>query len=212
MAFRSLFLSLLIASFNIIATSTVANVRTWISPIHAEAEEEVLEETEDEDDVEEASSILLDRVLVNNALVEISEENKVQVTSDDAVRISGIAEPEAVLSVFVDEKEIKTTTLRNRTWFVLFSITNMEDGEYPVTALLEENEGERIVELLTLVVGEGGDTVKPTLDPTLGFLSNLGVIPTSALFFTSIALSLTLGCVLGIRIERKRKEEKKKKD
>jgi protoporphyrinogen oxidase len=196
---------LLIASFNIIATSTVANVRTWISPIHAEAEEEVLEETEDE----EPDSISFDHVLVNNQEVKLDEEGKISVQKDDAVRVSGNSSPNSSVTVYYADKEKTVTTNEYGYWFILFSITNMEEGQYLLTAK-ETDSDEESEDLITLVVGDSQETVEPSLDERFyGIGDMFESLPVYLLLLILIPLAIAFGWVLGTAAKRKINKEKK---
>ena len=79
-------------------------------------------------------------VSVNNEIVEITENKDIYVAKDDAVRIAGKAEPKSNVTVYYSDKKITVTTRENGDWIVLFSITNMNEGKYPVTAQLENTK------------------------------------------------------------------------
>lgn len=90
-------------------------------------------------------------VSVNNQRVEVNEKNEVEVVHGDAVRISGTMDLESEVEVYMEEEELKPVVVVDDYWYVLFSITEMEDGEYVVT-VKDGNEEQFVVNLV--VVGE----------------------------------------------------------
>ena len=205
MVFRSIFFSLLIAFFNLAVTNTVDNVKTWISPIHAEAEQEALEETEDI--TEESSSISLNHVLVNNGRVELDEQKRVFVARDDAVRVSGTSNPEASITVYFADREKTVSANEFGHWFVLFSITNMEEKQYVLTAKETDSE-EESTHLVTLAVGIGEEISAPELDIRYSKVTEFfESLPVYTLPLILIPLAIGFGWVLGT-VSRKKINKK----
>ncbi len=198
MVFQSILLSLLIPFSNTIATSTVVNIKSWISPIHAQTEDS---------SVNEDSSIFLNNILVNNQSVELDEEDKIFVKPDDAVRVSGNASSNTPITVYFADKEKSSTTNAFGSWFVLFSITNMEEGQYILTAKETDSKKES-VNLMTFVVGDGQETVEPLLDTKFkGVGDFFESLPIYLLLLILIPIAIVLGWVLRISFEKTGKNE-----
>ena len=111
----------------------------------AYAQEEEVTTTGAEEAVEEETlpSVRLLSVMVNNESVEVLDGDRVLVKPDDAVRLSGAAEPNSEVYIYFAEKELTTTVREDGYWFILFSITDMEDGQYAIRAgdgEIEESE------------------------------------------------------------------------
>ena len=142
-------------------------------------------------------------VSVNNEIVEITENKDIYVAKDDAVRIAGKAEPKSNVTVYYSDKKITVTTRENGDWIVLFSITNMNEGKYPVTAQLENTK--KTTPLITLVVGTGKKVIQPILDTGVSqkssFFENKGEY---IAFIFVILFATALGWFLGSYSEKKK--------
>lgn len=101
----------------------------------------------------QSSIIKLDNIQVNNQEVHIDNENKIHVKDGDSVRIAGLLLSGDSILITVGENEYVSTPDENRNWIVLFSITNISKGEYPIEArvISDGNKGEGII-LSTLLV------------------------------------------------------------
>ncbi len=183
---------------------------TYAQETEEESEEEIVEEEVSLENELKNSIVKLDHVLVNNEKVKILGGDKVMVSFDDAVRISGNAKPNTSLSIFFADKEITTTVNENGYWVVLFSITAMEENQYVVTVKPEDSE--ESTPLITLVVGDGQEVIEPLLDRRpLQIITFLESLPSYLLLLILLPLTTVLGWVLGSRFERKRKSDKKRK-
>lgn len=105
------------------------------------------------------STIILDSVSVNNMDALLTSDNATAVTKDDAIRIAGVATPGIRIVATYADKSLSATADYGGNWFVLFSITNMADGKYPVNVRLENSTEE--ITLVTLIVGEGNPLLQP---------------------------------------------------
>lgn len=208
MVFRSIFFSFLVAFFSTVATYTVTQVRTLISPTYAEVNQEAPEEEVEVVEEENSHSISLENVLVNNQNVELNEKGKIFVSQDDAVRISGKGNPNAEITVYYGDSQKTTKATENGYWFVLFSITHMEENQYLVTAK-EVDSGEKSIPLITIVVGEGGEEiVEPLLDSSFhGIAEFIDSLPVYLILLISIPLAMVVGGILGITLKKKNRKK-----
>ena len=85
-----------------------------------------------------SASLGLQFVSVNNERVDIAEDGKVYTNLGDAVRISGYTDEDSEISIFLNERELDVIVLDDGRWYVLFSITNMEQGDYVITGKAED--------------------------------------------------------------------------
>lgn len=108
------------------------------------------------------STIILDSVSVNNIDALLTSDNATAVTKDDAIRIAGVATPGDLIVVTYADKSLSATADYGGNWFVLFSITNMAEGKYPVNVRLENSTEE--IPLVTLIVGEGNPLLQPSTE------------------------------------------------
>jgi len=155
-------------------------------------------------------SVSLLSVMVNNESAEIVEGDKVLVKPDDAVRLAGSAEPKSKINVYFADKELTTTAREDGYWFILFSITNMKDGQYAVR--VGSGELEEAEKVLTLVLGNSDSLVDP-LEDRNNIVKVITESKTSYIVpIILVPLSFVLGWVLGTFISKsKKKEESEKK-
>lgn len=92
-----------------------------------------LKEKQTEEVEKSDSNIEMALVSVNNETVDFNEET-ISVETDDVVRVSGHTIPSSKLLIHINEKEIETTADEVGNWFVLFSITNMEEKNIEIKA------------------------------------------------------------------------------
>lgn len=149
-------------------------------------------------------------VSINNEIVDISENNEIYATKDDAVRIAGKAQPTSKITVYYADKKIDINVRDNGDWFVLFSVTNMNDSRYAVTIKLDDTK--QTTPLVTLVIGTGKKTIQPVLDVGISqgdsFLENRGKYIT---FLSVLLFSTALGWFLGSYTERRKITKRKRK-
>lgn len=154
-------------------------------------------------------SVVLLSVMINNKSAEIIEGDKILVKADDAVRLAGSAEPKSTVHVYFADKELTTTAREDGYWFVLFSITNMEEGQYAVrvgSSGLEEAE-----KVLTLVLGSGDSIVDPLEDKN-NIVKIITESKTSYIVpIILVPLSFILGWILGAFISKGKKKEESEK-
>ena len=146
-------------------------------------------------------------VSVNNEIVDITEDNEIYVSKDDAVRITGKAEPKSKTTIYFADKKIEVNTVENGNWLVLFSITNLNDSKYIVSA--KNDRLRESTNLFTLVVGNGKKVIQPILNSTTTqtdtFLEKRGEY---LAFLFVILVSTTLGWFLGTYSEKRKKSSK----
>jgi len=142
-------------------------------------------------------------ISVNNEIVDITENNEIYVSKDDAVRIAGKAEPNSKITIYFADKKIEVNAVENGNWLVLFSITNLNDSRYIVSAKHEDLKESNA--LFTLVVGAGKNIIQPILDTetsqTRAFFEKKGEY--LALIFV-ILFSTALGWFLGTYSEKRK--------
>lgn len=99
--------------------------------------------------------IVLDNIQINNQEAEIKEDNKIYGKEGDAIRIAGKLLSGDGVNVFVKDKEYIATIDENKNWFILFSITNFTEEQYPIEAQSIENNkrGDKVL-LGTLILDE----------------------------------------------------------
>jgi hypothetical protein len=195
-------LSVLIFSFSIFSTGLL-NLGDFSQQRKAYAQEEgtIEEETE--------PAVVLLSVMINNESAEIINRDRALVEKDDAVRLAGSAEPGSEVFVYFGEKELTTKAGENGYWFVLFSITNMEDGQYAVRAGVGELEETDII--LTLVLGDSDSLMDPLADRN-NIIKIVTETKTSYIVpIILVPLSLALGWVLGALTAKKGGENRGKK-
>ena len=152
---------------------------------------------------EEEIAFGITSVSVNNKIVDISNNNEIYVSKDDAVRIAGKAEPGSNITVYFADKKIDVNAKENGSWLVLFSITNFSDSRYLVNA--KNDRSKESITLFTFVVGEGKQVVQPVLDTKTSqistFFENKGEY---LAYIFVILLSTALGWFLGSYSEKKK--------
>ncbi len=197
-------LSVFILSFSIFSTSllTLGDFPKE-GIVYAQEEEETEEVTEEE--VE--PSVVLLSVMINNESAELIDEDTVLVKADDAVRLAGSAKPNSDVYIYFADKELTTTAREDGYWFVLFSITNMEEGQYAIRA--GDGELEESEKVLTLVLGdsdslvdpleERNDIIKIVTETKISYIVPIILVP----------LSFVLGWVLGEFTSKKKRKEKR---
>ncbi len=101
----------------------------------------------------QSPTIKLDNIQVNNQEAQIDKENKIYVKDGDSIRIAGLLLSGDTVLITVGENEYVSTPDEIGNWIVLFSITNISKGGYPVEAqvIADGKKGEEIL-LSTLVV------------------------------------------------------------
>jgi hypothetical protein len=177
--------------------------------VYAQEEEATAEEEGIKEETE--PSVVLLSVMINNESAELIDGDMVSVKADDAVRLAGSAEPNSEVYVYFAEKELTTTAREDGYWFVLFSITNMEEGQYTVRA--GNGELEEAEKILTLVLGDSDSLVDP-LEDSRNIIKIVTETKTSYIVpIILVPLSFVLGWILGAFTSKKGKKEKgKKKD
>jgi hypothetical protein len=203
-------ISVFIISFSFISTSllTLGDLPKE-GIVYAQEEEATAEEEGIEEETE--PSVVLLSVMINNESAELIDGDMVSVKADDAVRLAGSAEPNSEVYVYFAEKELTTTAREDGYWFVLFSITNMEEGQYTVRA--GNGELEEAEKILTLVLGDSDSLVDP-LEDSRNIIKIVTETKTSYIVpIILVPLSFVLGWILGAFTSKKGKKEKgKKKD
>ncbi len=136
--------------------------------------------------------IILDNIQINNQEAELTKENKIYGKEGDAIRIGGkLLKGDSVL-VYVGEKEYIANLDENMNWFVLFSITNFSQKQYPIEAqLIENNQKEDKVLLTTLILSEKPLTDKEIDDSNKEKEFNIG-FKDVVIFILSLSLGYTL--------------------
>lgn len=138
------------------------------------------------------SSIILDNIQINNQETLINDDNNIYGKEGDAIRIAGKLLSGEKVIVFVGDKEYVATIDENNNWFVLFSITNYKEEQYPIEAQLIENgnKGEKIL-LTTLVLSDtanSDESIENTniekKDSDFGFKDIVIIILTLSLAYT----------------------------
>jgi hypothetical protein len=201
-------ISVFIISFSFISTSllTLGDLPKE-GIVYAQEEEATAEEEGIEEETE--PSVVLLSVMINNESAELIDGDMVSVKADDAVRLAGSAEPNSEVYVYFAEKELTTTAREDGYWFVLFSITNMEEGQYTVRA--GDGELEEAEKVLTLILGDSDSLVDP-LEDSRNIIKIVTETKTSYIVpIILVPLSFVLGWILGAFTSKKGKTEKSKK-
>ena len=92
---------------------------------------------------------ILDDVMKNNMGVDISEENSINATNGDAIRVAGLAQVGSSVTVYFNNAQYKGIVDENGKWFVLFSVTQPKEQEYSV-------KSEKVELFKILIVEEDG--------------------------------------------------------
>jgi hypothetical protein len=100
------------------------------------------------------ASLQFQFVSVNNERVEVNGDGKVYVNPGDAVRVSGYVEDGLDMAIFLEDKELEPIVSEDGRWYVLFSITDMEEGEYGILANSPEDEESLLLKLMVQEVRE----------------------------------------------------------
>jgi hypothetical protein len=202
-------ISVFIISFSFISTSllTLGDLPKE-GIVYAQEEEATAEEEGIEEETE--PSVVLLSVMINNESAELIDGDMVSVKADDAVRLAGSAEPNSEVYVYFAEKELTTTAREDGYWFVLFSITNMEEGQYAVR--VGDGELEKAEKVLTLVLGDSDSVVDPLEDKN-NIVKIVTESKTSYIVPIVLApLSFVLGWTIKAFASKSKKEHKPKKD
>jgi hypothetical protein len=174
--------------------------------VYAQKEEATTEETKEATKEETTPSVTLLSVMINNESAEITDGDKIMVKADDAVRLAGLAKPNSEVHVYFAEKELTTTAREDGYWFLLFSITDMEEGQYAVRA--GEGDLENADKVLTLVLGDSDYLVDP-LEKERNIIKVVTESETSYIFAIILTLlSFVCGWLLGLFTHKKKKQSK----
>ncbi len=202
-------ISVFIISFSFISTSLLTLGDLPKEGIVYAQEEEATAEEEGIKEETEPSVVLLS-VMINNESAELIDGDMVSVKADDAVRLAGSAEPNSEVYVYFADKELTTTAREDGYWFILFSITNMEEGQYTVRA--GNGELEEAEKILTLVLGDSDSLVDP-LEDRNNIIKIVTETKTSYIVpIVLVPLSFVLGWILGAITSKKGKKENSKKE
>ena len=170
---------------------------------------------EESDDVE---APVLDSVIKNQEVLEVDDsEDTVDVLDEDEVKITGTATGGDEVAVIIGEKAYTATADEDGNWYVLFSASDFEDGEYTVEAQSkdEDGKGSEKVGMFILsksTVSESSDTVVADETEDTPLLSRLW---NGDLWY--ISLSIALLCLGGLMwllifLIKRRKEKEEGKD
>ena len=101
---------------------------------------------------------ILDDVMKNNMGVDISEENSINATNGDAIRVAGLAQVGSSVTVYFNNAQYKGVVDENGKWFVLFSVTQPKEQEYSVEAIVSDDntKSEKVQLFKILIVEEDG--------------------------------------------------------
>jgi len=94
----------------------------------------------------------LDYIAVNNDEVPKDHEGFLKIYKQDVVKIAGNASPNDTVKISFDEYEYTAHMNEYGSWFVLFSVQDMEVGSYPVSVQFNDGKKEP---LNILVIQEG---------------------------------------------------------
>ncbi len=103
--------------------------------------------------IEQPSFPTLNSIEINNDPTTLDEKKVVYVSYNDAVKISGEANPNDKIKVYLGDKEFDAVTDQFGVWFILFSFTETNQASFPVTAKIMNTDEEKV--LLTLSTNEG---------------------------------------------------------
>ena len=178
------------------------------SPDESQDVEDVV--VEESDDVE---SPVLDSVIKNKEVLEVDDaEDIVEALGEDEIKITGTATEGDEVAVIIGDKAYTATADEDGNWYVLFSASDFEDGEYTVEAQAknEDGEGSEKVSLFILsksTTAQLSDTVVEEETENTSLCSRLY---TGDLRYVTLILLLLLVCGLFwlLIIIRRKKEEK----
>jgi len=131
---------------------------------------EVPDESQDAEDVlveadESVQAPVLESVIKNQEVTDINEESDtLEVVDEDVVKITGTATEGDDVSVVIDEKAYTATADEDGNWYVVVSMTDLEDGEYVVNAQSKNDEGKGSEQVSMFVLSKS--TSVTTLDTT----------------------------------------------
>lgn len=91
----------------------------------------------------------LDYVAINNIVIEDREEEGfLKVENQDPVKIAGFADPGQTVKISFENQEYSTIADENGNWFVIFSIQNLKEGNYPLKVCFGDSENnESLIQL-----------------------------------------------------------------
>jgi hypothetical protein len=147
----------------------------------------------------------LDHIAINNEIVSKKDMNKVDVKYGDTVKIGGIGNPEEVVGITVNDISYQKTIDGNGNWFAMFSILDLENGEYNVE--LTYGDG-RESEILTTIAVQDSTVENQQDDDTLDN-PFLGSPLFYILLILSVPLFISLGWYIGTRVQQRNKAENK---
>ncbi|HCC67915.1 TPA: hypothetical protein DEP90_01720, partial [Patescibacteria group bacterium] len=178
-----------------------------VSTIPDEAQEkEDVEILEASEDINEPT---LQSVIIDNSIVEV-EEGIVLVEDEETMKITGTTDPGDTVAVFIGENAYTAIADEDGNWYVVFSISELEDGTYDIDAQSTNGElGSAKINLFTLIKGSQ-DVVSNEIeeDTNTGLWYN---ITEGDLRWVSITVLFLLGSILLIiLLKRKKKEEEEK--
>lgn len=189
-------LSVFILSFSVFSTNLLSLGNLPKERVaYAQEEKSTTDEKEKTAEEVDEPSVTLLSVMVNNESAELIDGDRILVKADDAVRLAGLAEPNSEVYVYFADKELTTTAREDGYWFILFSITNMEEGQYILRA--GDGELEKAGEILTLVLGDSESLVDP-LEDRNNIIKIVTESKTSYIVpIVTIPLAFFLGWILG---------------
>lgn len=89
-------------------------------------------------------------ITINNETVSISEGCNLTLKPNDIVKISGVTEPNKLITVSLFNENYEVTSDVTGNWMFLYSIPYVEDGEYEIRGKQELNEDDYLLCRITL--------------------------------------------------------------
>ena len=178
------------------------------------------DESKDKDDVlveedDTVTSPTLESVVKNSEVLDM-EDGTVDATEDDIIKIYGTADSGDEVSVIIGEDAYTSTADEDGNWYVVISMSGLEDGDYTVEAQAKDADGKgsKKVEMFILSKSDIDESAKVavTEEEDTSLLSRLW---NGDLWYISLSVALLLlgGLIwLLIFLIKRRKEEEEKKN
>ena len=168
---------------------------------------------------EDVNAPELGDVKVNGEDFDLSGGDILELAPGDTLEVSGTADPNATVVVFIGDDAYPTTADEDGNWTVKIGIGELPAGDYTVKAQAQDDEGNgsEIVELFDISVtgdtaedtdlGAVGTSETPTNDTFWG-----KILVGEYMWYAIVFLVLLFGAVVGFGFYYESKEKKKKKN
>lgn len=160
-----------------------------------------------ESDIYERPTVL-DYVAVNNKQVEINKDGYITIQKEDTIKIAGTGIPNTNVVVFVNENEYQSIIDSSGNWFVIFSVTDLNEDINTVNAELIVEEVKQKIYLLSLSIEESKEIKEvPSEEKEIKTVEIR-----TPLFYTLLLLTISISAIIGALLSISFRNKSKRKN